>query len=186
MIRTVIALVVLQVAPPLPDPIDAVIEKVAKLRAQRAELQKQEDDLILEARKRYSDLGKKLDSLGAAPTPPAPADKLAQDLGELYKSEASAAKKVQVLTLAALYKQAAKEAHSPQCETCEDLAALILSFVENAVGLGPDALKPIRARVLAELKTVAPNLAAPLNDQLRAAIDGVYSRAAVILEGAAK
>ena len=187
MIFSFICLLVLQAGPVAPaETIDTAIDKILKLRAQQADLKKQEDDLLADVKKRYADLAAKIDKLGAAPTPPAPADKLAVDLGALYAKETGDKKKLQALTLANLYKQAAKEANSPQCETCADLAALILSFIENAEGLGADAMKPVRERVMAELKSVAPNLETPLNDNLRASINSIYSRASAILEGVAK
>jgi hypothetical protein len=187
MIRSLICLIVLQAGPVAPaETMDAAIEKIVKLREQQAALKAQEEIALADIKKRYADLASKIDKLlGAAPTP-APTDKLAADLGDLYKLEASPSKKLQALTLANLYKQAAKEAKSPQCETCEDLASLILAFIDGAEGLGPDSLKLLRARVLTELKSIAPNLGAALNDELRAAIGSMYGRVAAILEGVAK
>jgi hypothetical protein len=168
------------------EPLDVLLDKIAKLRAQRADLQKQEDELVAQAKARFKELADKIDKLGATPAPPTPTDKLAADIAKLYADEPSKDKKVQALTLANLYKQMAKESQSPTCETCEELAAILLTFVENTVGLGADALKPIRGRVLTEVHGVAPSLTAKLDDGLRAGIGGVYSRAAAILEGVAK
>jgi hypothetical protein len=180
--------------------IDQLLEKIADLRRQKADLEKQEQAAAAELKVRLKELVEKLSKLGLAdplpapPAPPAPvppkppeppADPLAAKLKTAFDSDTAdaAVKRERAKDLAALYRQAAALASNVDVATSGDL----LKRVRDAAGVlvGADSLKGVRQAVGAELARLLPT-DSPLSDEQRKAVGELFVRLAGILEDVAK
>lgn len=178
--------------------VDSLIERIAELRRQRADLDKREAELVAALKaelKRLQELADKLGlNLPVPPVvppdvkPPAPADPLRDRVRDAIRASAGpdAEKRRQCLDLAALYREAAKLAGKEG--RFPDADALLSGLREAAASMiGPDALREVRRVVAGELAAVLPTVAdAPLTDAHRAGAVKVFERLAAILESEGK
>jgi hypothetical protein len=178
--------------------IDQLLEKIADLRRQKADLEKQEQAAAAELKVRLKELVEKLSKLGLAdplpipPAPPAPpkppeppVDLLAAKLKTAFDGDTAdaATKRERAKDLAALYRQAAALASNADVATSGDL----LKRVRDAAGVlvGADSLKGVRQAVGAELARLLPT-DSPLSDEQRKAVGELFVKLAGILEDVAK
>jgi hypothetical protein len=178
-------------APPAPPAtIDQLVARIAALRAQQADLAKQEATASAELRARVKELTDQLDRLGLSeprPTPskPAPpADPLKAKLAAAYAAAAGtdAQKRDWAKDLAALYRSAAKVALDPKVTTTGALRAKLGTAAEVLVGA--DALVEVRKAVAGELAAVLPTDADLTADQ-RTAVGALFARLAAVLDALA-
>lgn len=179
--------------------VDSLIERIAELRRQKAELEKREVELVAALKAEMKRLQELADKLGLnlpvppvvppKPPEPAPADPLRDRVRDAIRASAGtdAAKRAQCLDLAALYRAAAKLA--PDAAQFPDADALLARLRQAAAQMlgDPDALREVRKVVAGELAAVLPTVAdAPLTDAHRAAAVKVFERLAAILESEGK
>lgn len=175
--------------PPAPAPsIDQTIDRIAELRAKRAELDKLEAAAVGDLKAQLKALNDKIDKLGLAgpapvPVPPVPVDPLRTKLRDAFKAAAGtdAEKAGWSKDLAALYRALVEVANDREIATA---AALKVKMSDSARTLmkGNDRLKEVRQAVAGELATVLPTTEADLTDSQRVAAAALFTRLAGLLE----
>lgn len=178
-----------------PKTIDQIIDRIADLKKQRADLERQEQTVVGDLKAELKKLNDRIDKLGLldgpgpAPKPPAPvdppkpADQLRAKLRAALDAAAgtSAEKAEWAKDLAALYRAAAKLAADPTLATAAALRGRLKDA--SAALVGPDALKEVRQVVAAELAAVLPTADADLTDAQRAGASALFKRLAEVLDG---
>lgn len=179
------------------DTIDSIIEKITALRAQRAELEKQEGALRSDLDTKLKEQKDRLDKLNLVepkppvppkpvpPVPPVPSDPLKAKIKEAFDADATdpTVKKAQAKELAALYSVSAKLCRNPSITTVSGLVGKVREAAELLIGT--ESLKPIRKVVSGELSLIMPN-EADLTDAQRAAAELLFTKLAAALEEIAK
>ena len=185
---------------PAPKPgIDQTIDRIAELRAKRAELDKLEAAAVTDLRAQLKMLNDKIDKLGLAgpvPTPPvppappapppAPVDPLKAKLKAAFEAAAGGTgeKRNWAKDLAALYTAAVEIAGDKELATA---TALKLKMADAGQRLmkGPDRLKEVRQVVAVELAGVLPTTESDLTDAQRAAAAALFTKLAALLDALA-
>lgn len=174
---------------PAPASVDSLIERIAELRRQRADLDKREAELVAALKaelKRLQDLADRLGLNLPLPKPPEPpADPLRAKLKTAFDADPLQLdkRKGAAADLAALYRQAAKLAADPEVAT----SGALLDRVRQAAGMlvGADGLRDVRRAAGAELSAILPT-DADLTAEQRDATAKLFQRLAVILEELSK
>lgn len=177
--------------------VDSLIERIAELRRQRADLDKREAELVAALKAELKRLQELADKLGLnlplpkppePPVPVPPVDPLRAKVLDAVKASAGtdAEKRKQCLDLAALYRAAGEL--TAKGGRFADADSLLKGLREAAASMiGADALTDVRRVVAGELAAVLPTVAdAALTDAHRAAAAKVFERLAGILEEAGK
>lgn len=172
-----------------PPTVEALVEKLADQRKQRAELEKAERETAKLIAERLEAIRKRLDELnvpapvppGPGPKPPAPppADPLAAAVKAAYDADPDPGKAGQVKDLAELYKQAAELAADPRVTTTGQLVERVKAA---ALVLKITGLTGVRKVVAGEVSAVMPD-DVPLTPAARTAAATVFTRVHAALKG---
>lgn len=173
--------------PPAPLSIDELIAKLVEHRKAKTDASKAEAAIAAELKARLAEITDKLRELGILgpdvpptppPNPPQP-DVLAKKLKDAIAADAG--KREDVLSLAALYRQAAKLAADASVPSSVELLRRVREA--SATLIGPGALPTLRNVVAAELLAA---LGTPSDSVFttaqRKAVEDLFTRLAVILE----
>lgn len=173
-----------------PANIDQTIDRIAELRARRAELDKLEAAAVGDLKAQLKALNDKIDKLGLSgpapvPPPPVPVDLLRGRLRDALKAAAGddAKKREWAKDLAALYRAAAKLTADPEVATAAALSQRLKDAAKALVGA--DTLIEVRRVVSAELGAVLPTADADLTDTQRAAASALFAKLATHLDALA-
>lgn len=185
--------------PPASGGIDATIDRIAELRRQRAELDKQEQAAVGELKVQLKSLNDRLDRLGVlgpppkppepAPPKPDPPDPLRAKLKAAFDADPAPAsdRRAQALDLAALYRAAAALARDEACATSGELLGRVTEAAGRLLADPPGGRKlaAVRKAAAAELAAVLPT-DAPLAPGSRAAAAALFERLAAALDELAR
>lgn len=180
--------------PPAPQPaatIDGKIEAIAKLRAQQADLKKQELVAVEELKKLLDELKKKLDELNlngpapmppnpgpgpVPPLPPNPADPLAVALKAAFQAERDRQKGEALKELTELYRQAAIMAADPAVRSTSELLTRIRQAMNVLPLLKGEALMGMRRLIAAECSKLGEPTTDPMTDATRAQAVALFQK----------
>lgn len=177
--------------------VDSLIERIAELRRQRADLDKREAELVAALKAELKRLQELADKLGLVvppvvppkPPEPAPVDPLRDKVLAAVKASAGddAVKRKQCLDLAALYRAIVKLLPDADQFGTADQTRQRLRDTANTMLGSEEVLREVRRVVAGELAAVLPTVAdAQLTDAHRASAAKVFERLAGILEEAGK
>lgn len=176
--------------PPAPQSLDQLLVKLADLRKQRTDLEKQEAAVAAEIRTRFKELQAQLEKLGLldppAPKPPdpkpLPSDPLRDRLKIAFDAAAGTAaqKREWSRDLGALYRAAAKLCADPSLGTASQLKTKLAEASKALIGEG--ALREVRQAVAGELALVLPTTEGELTGEQRTAAAALFELLAKHLE----
>lgn len=176
---------------PQESTIEQLMDRLAGIKAKRAELDKQEAEAVGELRRKADALGKKLADLGVhppvgpAPNPkppppkPNPADPLTALFQAAYDRDAGLDKKEGLADLAELYRQAVDLTKDSKVTTTAELVQRIQAA---AKALKVTGLVEVRKLVAAEIAAVFPE-DEPLTEARRSAAAVLFAKIHTALKG---